>query len=535
MYAQPGAYRSPGVRTGYGQRATPRPASVYGQPGGAYGGAYGGGGAARPAPGSFAQRAGLQLRTPGGSSRPLAPAPRPMAQRGTIRPAAGQAKPLISGTAGSFKRKIDQVSGPSPPGPKAKALATGLAGARPSGPLAKPGAPYQGVQGRIRPVAKAGNPSAPATRFAGAAAGKPAASSAASAGKPQQPVKAGMKPAQPAGKPPNSALAGAGKPATPGPKGVEGAASARGSSSSTAEANKAYMKQRKIEALHKQLLDEWVSLAEDKKAESIASMTSRLMEKVAPTYLAQMAEQFANPNVGDVASRTEAAPEKAEPEAEAEEQAAGGEEEEAGDGLDKALELLFKKAETRPAKEWGQAWKACASSAKGDLAALKALLEAAAKGGEELCALAPKVVTELTQSKMVDMKAVEQALQAVAGQLETLVKDNDSAWHVLSHLIVLFFPKHSSSTWGLQRVNWTWHSWWLLVQKALQPADHFRAFDILVYVLQLIQEKSGVQINELQAWKEAKGSAKVRQVLGGWGEMDETSITETLTAYGVVM
>jgi len=67
----------------------------------------------------------------------------------------------------------------------------------------------------------------------------------------------------------------------------------------------------------------------------------------------------------------------------------------------------------------------------------------------------------------------------------------------------------------------------------LAVLDHFRAFDILVLVLQMMQDKSGKVIKQQQVWREAARTLAVRKTLSAWGEMDDAAIIETLGAYGV--
>ncbi|CAK0904181.1 unnamed protein product, partial [Prorocentrum cordatum] len=144
------------------------------------------------------------------------------------------------------------------------------------------------------------------------------------------------------------------------------------------------------------------------------------------------------------------------------------------------------------------------------------------------------VAVELVRARTVEMTAVEAALKMLSQLLEDLVQTNESAWHLHSHAIASLFPRSISTPWGCTLPNWDWGRWWLMVEKVLSAADQFRAFDIMVLVLQMIQERSGkVLVKDLQVWKEGRRCHYIRKVMRTWGEMDDASICETLRAYGV--
>lgn len=286
--------------------------------------------------------------------------------------------------------------------------------------------------------------------------------------------------------------------------------------------------------MSRQLIDEWTSLPQEKKDEAFSIIASRFVERVPPEFLASMAEQFAAAADGESGtSNAEAVgfEDKEEP-------VEGGVAEDGEEGametgnFSEAMRQLLQDVEQQPAEEWPAVWSGVVFLPEDELDALTALFEAALQGGVGLD-LAPRVVMELTRAKQVEMTNVEAALQATASKLEALVQVNENAWNLHSHMLMLLFPKTPSTTWGFLRPGWSWISWWQMTERVLVKADHFRAFDILVLVLQMMQEKSGAVIKQQQVWKEAGRMAKVQKALCGYGEMDGVSILETLAAYGV--
>jgi len=303
---------------------------------------------------------------------------------------------------------------------------------------------------------------------------------------------------------------------------------------------KSAVKIRKLEVLSKQLLDEWSTLPKEKKEEGISLVATRFAQRISPEYLAQMAEKFIDAGAaggsGDAEEAAAAKEDKPAPEEKEENgEAAEGEEaaEENAADFAEAMKELLQKAESEPATEWIQAWSILGISGNEQhTAALTALLEAALQGIAPL-ELAASLTVELARSKCVEMRSVELSLQAIARRLEDFIQADESAWHLLSHELTLLFPKTPSSTWGFQRQGWNWTTWWNLTEKVLNTADNFRAFDILVMLLQTCQEKSDAVIKKQQAWNDAGRKAKVQKALCTYSEMDTASIVETLAAYGV--
>jgi len=72
-----------------------------------------------------------------------------------------------------------------------------------------------------------------------------------------------------------------------------------------------------------------------------------------------------------------------------------------------------------------------------------------------------------------------------------------------------------------------------MVVRVLSFGDNFRAFDILVLLLQLMQESSGTLLKDQEVWKQGDRLKKARKVLCEYGDMEEQSVLETVSAYGV--
>jgi len=367
------------------------------------------------------------------------------------------------------------------------------------------------------------------------------------------------------------AVAGKGQPATAG-KGQAQAGKAGVQTTSAASAQSANdvvqksrleaqvnLRMKNIEAHIKRVLLEVEALPEEKKADACPLIAERFVEQLSVKLLERLVAEFIAAGVNPNASTSDEAEPKAEAEAEAEEMEAEAEaveaaepppaEEEsaedptqaaeADDGntaaMTEAMEAFLQAcAETKLPSQWMQVWSEIEVPAEGQQTALAVLLEvAAAKQDTYKPELAPQIVVELVKTKKVAMKTLELALKDFAARLEELVEVNENAWHLESSFLLLLFPKTLHSSWGLLYPGWNWYTWWQMSEQILNSADRFRAFDILVLVLQMMQERSGAQINKQQVWVEAQRRQKVRKVLCTWGEMDEDSVVETLSAYGV--
>lgn len=255
---------------------------------------------------------------------------------------------------------------------------------------------------------------------------------------------------------------------------------------------------------------------------------------------------------GVVPAETEAVEAEAEAEAEAEVEAeapaeevqqeedeyaqeqAPEEEQADSDDLDKVVEDFLKKCEaSKSPSTYGQVWAELGVPAENERDVLSFIFEATARRDSEISELVPQVAVNLVRMRKVQVQNLKLALQDFSGKLEDLVQVNENVWHLQSLIILFLFPKTRNSSWGLLFPGWNWFTWWQMTEQILSAADKFRAFDILVLVLQMMQERSGAVINQQEVWAETVRSQKVKKVLCQWGEMDEASIMETLTAYGV--
>lgn len=395
--------------------------------------------------------------------------------------------------------------------------------ARPTLPKGPP--PFAGVKRKIEPPLIAAprpkvlrpNPAAP----------KPYVGKAAVA--PPRPVPARVGAPLPSFRPPS-------KPPTP-KSSVE--AARRGEKSETNDNIKQTVKLRKVDVLSKQLLDEWSSLPAEKKEEGFAIIAAKFVERVPQEFLVTMAEQFAaaatpdggRGSSGRLGGDEKEAAEDALDSAEAEEDAEVVDAELDAASFDAVREML-QKAETEPETEWSGAWSSLGLGSGDERGTVTALFEAAMQGsaGTEVAA---SLAVELVRSKTVEMKNVEHALVALARRLEEFVSAEADAWHLHGHALSLLFPKTPSTPWGFQLPGWSWTPWWFMAEKVLGAADNFRAFDILVMVLQTCQDKTEKAIKLQSVWKQDGRTAKVQQCLCRLGEMDGPAILETLAAYGV--
>jgi hypothetical protein len=301
---------------------------------------------------------------------------------------------------------------------------------------------------------------------------------------------------------------------------------------------KADVKKRKVEAFAKNLLDEWISLVEGRQLEAWNSVITKFKNRVPGKYLALMANKLGD---GLDPADFDAAIELAN--AEAEHTGAAKEEDSAQDtqaaeaeaayieNFAEVMPTVLEALSSKDPKEWNAVWSDLKVDAKRLEEALTAFLQAAAESGEP--EQVAKFLQQLAVAKLITPVALQAALADTGANLEDLTQTNDTAWHLHSRILMMFFPKTQHSAWGFSQQGWTWSTWWQLTEKALASADKFRAFDILVLVLQMMQEASGVVVKSQQAWKESGRIATIRKVLCNWGDMDEPAILETLAAYGV--
>lgn len=292
---------------------------------------------------------------------------------------------------------------------------------------------------------------------------------------------------------------------------------------------------RKVEALTKQLFDECFLISkasQDQAFESIASTFKQRVPNAAKLWLqaSAVAKPTAVPAAGNpgggVAPVVEA--KKLQGVTPTEEVSVDSER------FLEAMEQLLQDATGSAPSQWNTVWGGFGVPREEECDAVTALLQVATRGPDmERAELAARIITELARTYKVQLNNIERALQGLAAHLEDLSAVNESAWNVYSHLLVQFFPKTPSTNWGWQSANWNWHSWWAMAQRVLTKVDNFRAFDIVILALQMMQERSGQKICQLQAWSEFGRRDKMRKVLSAWGEMEESAVIEICVAYGV--
>jgi len=431
---------------------------------------------------------------------------------------------------------------PTPKEPATSPPIAKIGGAGGKGQLAKapPNGGKPGPAGMVMAMAQA--QAAAVGKGQAAAAGKGQAQfQAATIGKGQAAM-TGKGPAQG-----QAATFGKGKPGAPGHQGSAAAEAkakleARVKAQADAQAN---LRLRNLEAHMKRLLAEYAQLPEDKKGDACPLIVEKFVEQMSVKHLERLVAEFVaagvNPNGSGQAEEAPPEPEEAAPEEAAPDETMEGEapqEEQADEegnaaAMAEAMEAFLQAcADTQLPSQWMQVWSEVGVPVESQQAAIAVLLEVAA-AKENTYELTPQIIVELVRTKKVQMKCLEAALKEFAGRLEELVEVNENAWHLESSFLLLLFPKTVNSSWGLLHPGWNWYTWWQMAEQILSSADRFRAFDILVLVLQMMQERSGAVINKQQVWMEAQRRQKVRKVLCSWGEMDEDSVVETLSAYGV--
>lgn len=103
--------------------------------------------------------------------------------------------------------------------------------------------------------------------------------------------------------------------------------------------------------------------------------------------------------------------------------------------------------------------------------------------------------------------------------------------------MLAFFPVGPGSRWGLQKNGWSWDKWWSTCLEILEPCGGFRAFDIVVLVLELMQEKGdGLPIKEIRSWNESGRLGKLKKQLMKWGDFkSDTDVLDILSNYNVMI
>lgn len=490
--------------------------------------------------------------------RPKGPSPPTSAPPST---APAPAEPATATTDGGLKRKLDQVAaGIGLPSPKAsKGAAKGAA--TPPEPKAGKGGAAKGAV--LTPKAKS-MPGAPAEDEA-----ETPASPTPGLPKPQKFVPASKaKPAEPKAEPPNGKSGGKGVPpkkgAVPTQKGA-GKAPEKGEKGKSEDGGKGKSGKSKgkdaprepsmpppsqtapsgekpvvvsgrlktLEFQLKKVLQDWSGLAEDQKPQAMQIFIDRILE-VAP--MEQQRYAMEKLVAAGVNGEAPAEPEDKDNQ-ETQESGPTGQDEEPSAEY-KAMEDFITQCESSSPEEWSKAWQELQIPRQAEKEMLTCLFEVVvnkdlANKDFGFFDFLPRVVTQLVTARKIFLKNVELALKEITRRIEELAQANDQAWHLLSYMMLYFFPKGMGTDWGFSFMSWTWETWWKTTKEVLGAAQKYRAFDILVLLLQLMQEKSEQVLKSLPAWTEPSKTAKVREVLCQWGDMDEAAIRETLSAYGV--
>jgi len=289
-----------------------------------------------------------------------------------------------------------------------------------------------------------------------------------------------------------------------------------------------------LEVQAKKVIQDWTTMPEDQKPQSMQLILDRIIEALPPEQQRYaidklMAAQAQNGETAEAEAQPEEQQEQMEPNANGNH----------GPSAEyKAMDEFITKCESTAPEDWSKAWLELQIPRQAEMEMLILLFEVVvnkdlANKDTGLFDFVPRIMTTLVKSRQVFNKNVELALKEISRRMEELAQVNDQAWHLLSYMMLYFHPKGRGTDWGFFFTPWTWELWWKQTKEVLGAAQKYRAFDILVLLLQLMQEKSEQVLKSLPAWSEPAKTAKVREVLGQWGDMDEAAVLETLSAYGV--
>lgn len=201
--------------------------------------------------------------------------------------------------------------------------------------------------------------------------------------------------------------------------------------------------------------------------------------------------------------------------------------------LKQVLERLWNGIAKKP-KDWVAAWQAMVIPVDQQSVALQGFINMAFNKSQGI-ENAGQVVAELVKAHKVKMRSVEEVLSAFGGNLEGIMMMNEEAWKLYSVYCVHVFPKPAGSGWGWSRIGWSWQTWWQYVERCLQSLEGTRAFEVMVFILRMIQEKEGVTLAELQTWADGDKLPKVLHRLGELSDLDEGAVNARLTEEGVVV
>lgn len=200
--------------------------------------------------------------------------------------------------------------------------------------------------------------------------------------------------------------------------------------------------------------------------------------------------------------------------------------------LKQVLDRLWSGIAKKP-KDWVAAWQAMVIPADQQSVALQSFINMAF-GKNEGVEYAGQIVAELVKSHKVKMRSVEEVLSAFGGNLEGIMMMNETAWKLYSVYCLHVYPKPAGSGWGWSRVGWSWLTWWQYVERCLQSLEGARAFEVLLLILKMIQEKEGVTLSEIQTWLDGDKIPKVLRRLAELSDLDEGAVNARLAEEGIV-
>lgn len=166
--------------------------------------------------------------------------------------------------------------------------------------------------------------------------------------------------------------------------------------------------------------------------------------------------------------------------------------------LEAVLRRLWTGTARRP-KDWVSAWQAMVIPVELQSQALQKLFNIAFLESKDP-GKAPGIVADLVKNHKVKMKSVEDVLAAFGEDLDGILAVNPEVLSSYAMFLMHVHPKPATAGWGWSRVGWSWLSWWQFAERVVATLDAERGLDVLAMALQLVQEKEGVPLAELQSW-----------------------------------
>jgi len=150
-------------------------------------------------------------------------------------------------------------------------------------------------------------------------------------------------------------------------------------------------------------------------------------------------------------------------------------------------------------------------------------------------------IADLSRWQRIKMSFVQEAMCSFVGRLSQEMQRLPEAWQVISWLLCHWFPRPRHLRWGWSRVGWSWLDWWKLVERILKDMDQSVAFDVLQYMLELMQEQATAVICEQEdtgerVWSEMKLEKlreKLRNLSGGLDNDELRKKLGSVNIYGI--